>query len=276
MRLLMFLFGLGLLLVFPGLAAAGSPETSSWLDFREARIRLILKDGPVRPGEPLGAIEIRLAPGYKTYWRSVGDSGVPPTADFQGSEGLADLALAFPFPSSFDDGAGGKAWGYVDHVMLPILGTRAPGKARLAMKLDFAICGTMCIPLHGEIQLNAGKGSRDPQAMTDLARFVAMLPRPVDEPAQLLARSGTADSPVWTLSVAHPGGAVALSAFAEADGYIETKAIAPHEPGRVAIILAGQPSPGKGGRFGPVRLTFGTHAEPREIMLALDEMTVAP
>ncbi len=81
------------------------------------------------------------------------------------------------------------------------------------MKLDFAVCGTMCIPLPGEIQLSSGKGTRDPQAMTDLARFIAMLPRPVTEPARLLARSGTADSPVWTLSVAHPGGAVALSAF---------------------------------------------------------------
>ena len=41
-------------------------------------------------------IEIRLAPGWKTYWRYPGDSGVPPRFDFSGSRNVksVDRALA--------------------------------------------------------------------------------------------------------------------------------------------------------------------------------------
>lgn len=275
-RLLSFCFGLVLVLSLPALVHAAGGKVSPWLDFREARIRLVVPAAPVAP-DVIGAIEIRLAPDYKTYWRNVGDSGVPPLADFAASQGYAGLGLDFPFPKAFDDGAGGKAWGYVQQVMLPIRGTRAGGPARLAVRLDFAVCGTMCIPLQGELVLDSGSAQPlDPADLDRLAGFLRMVPVPAREPAVLVSRSGTAEMPVFTVSVAHPGEAGTLSAFAEAEGFLETKAIAAHAPGRVAITLAGQPAPGKGGKFGPVRLTFGTREVPREIMLNLDGGAVQP
>lgn len=276
MRLLSFCFGLVFLLTLPVLVHAAGGKASPWLDFREARVRLVVPASPPAPGV-IGAIEIRLAPDYKTYWRNVGDSGVPPQADFSASQGYAGLALDFPFPKAFDDGAGGKAWGYVSEVMLPIRGAVSGNPARLALKLDFAVCGTMCIPLHGELALDPAQAQPlEPADLDRLASFLRMVPVPATEPARLVSRGGTAETPVFTVSVAHPGDAGALSAFAEVEGFLETKAIAAEGPGRVAITLSGQPAPGKGGKFGPVRLTFGTREVPREITLNLDGGAVQP
>lgn len=275
-RLLGFCFGLVFLLALPVLVHAAGGKASPWLDFREARVRLVVPAKPPAPGV-VAAIEIRLAPDYKTYWRNVGDSGVPPQADFSVSQGYSGLALDFPFPKAFDDGAGGKAWGYVREVMLPIRGNLSGNPARLALKLDFAVCGTMCIPLHGELVLDAG--SAQPLEAADLDRmaaFLRMVPVPATEPAALLSKGGTAETPVFTVSVAHPGEPGAISAFAEADGFLETKSVTAHTPGRVAVTLAGQPAAGKGGKFGPVRLTFGTREVPREITLNLDAGPVQP
>lgn len=225
----------------------------------------------------VGAIEIRLAPGYKTYWRNVGDSGVPPQADFSASQGFAGLQLEFPFPKAFDDGAGGKAWGYVEEVMLPLRGEKQRAGGVLAIKLDFAVCGTMCIPLHGELTLDARSGQPlEPADAERLKQFIAAVPQVEPQPAEIVSRGGTAEAPVFTISVAHPAEASAITAFAEAAGFLETRSVAAHGPGRVLVTLAGQPAPGKGGRFGPVRLTYGTKAIPREITLNLDEGRNAP
>jgi DsbC/DsbD-like thiol-disulfide interchange protein len=275
-RLLTFCFGLVFLLLLPALVQASGGRVSPWLDFREARIRLILASQPPAEGV-VGAIEIQLAPGYKTYWRVVGDSGVPPNADFSGSTSYSGLALDFPFPKAFDDGAGGKAWGYTDHVMLPIRGQATGAGGKLAVKLDFAVCGTMCIPLNGELVLAPGLARPlAPEDAAVLSQFVKRVPVAASDPVRVLSRSGSAEAPVFTIRVAHPLDAPKLEAFAEADGFLETKSIAPHEPGHVAITLSGQPAPGRNGRFGPVRLTFGTPEVPREVMLNLDDGAAVP
>ena len=58
-------------------------------------------------------IEIRLDPGWKTYWRYPGDSGVPPTLDFAGSENVKSVTALWPAPQRFADGAGGHSIGYL-------------------------------------------------------------------------------------------------------------------------------------------------------------------
>ena len=68
------LCGIALLLATPARADAASP----WVDDLHSSLRLIA--GNEKPGaENLRAgIEIKLQPGWHTYWRYPGDSGVPP------------------------------------------------------------------------------------------------------------------------------------------------------------------------------------------------------
>ena len=54
-------------------------------------------------------IEIKLQPGWKTYWRYPGDSGVPPRFDFSGSENLKTAKVLYPAPHLFTDEAGNRS-----------------------------------------------------------------------------------------------------------------------------------------------------------------------
>src|SRR6516165_5175291 len=54
------------------------------------------------------AYEIRLAPGWRTYWRDPGDSGAPPMIDFSGSQNVKTVNVLWPAPQRFSDGAGGS------------------------------------------------------------------------------------------------------------------------------------------------------------------------
>src|ERR1700746_344681 len=60
----------------------------------------------------LGGIAMQLEPGWKTYWRSPGDSGVPPRFDFSKSDNVEAVTVLWPAPKKFDDGAGGRSLRY--------------------------------------------------------------------------------------------------------------------------------------------------------------------
>src|SRR6476619_4961766 len=53
-------------------------------------------------------IELKVAPGWHTYWRYPGDSGVPPRFDFSGSSNLASARVRFPAPQLIVDETGHK------------------------------------------------------------------------------------------------------------------------------------------------------------------------
>lgn len=258
-------------LVIPALAE--EIVASPWLDFREARVRLLAVVG--QADAPLkGAVEIRLAPGYKTYWRTAGDSGVPPVFDFSKSSGLGPADIRFPFPSVFDDGAGGKAWGYKHEVLFPLMFPRQAGAASIALKLDFAVCGTMCIPLSGEIMLDTAKGMHIPEAeAAAIEKAVSLVPQKLAgsaEPLPVIHRLSPLDPPQWTLRLADEGDASTFNAFPEANGFLEMTKAEPDSEGFIRITLSGQAAPGAGGKFGPVRLTYGRPGAAFERMIDLD------
>src|SRR5215831_13606185 len=83
-------------------AVARAADASPWDGDARAAMRLIA--GARQDGTAAGAgIEIRLAPGWKTYWRYPGDSGVPPRFDFAGSENLKSVEVLWPAPHRFSD-----------------------------------------------------------------------------------------------------------------------------------------------------------------------------
>jgi DsbC/DsbD-like thiol-disulfide interchange protein len=100
-------------------------------------------------------VEIKLDPGWKTYWRDPGDSGVPPTLDFSGSNNVKSVTLLWPAPELFSDGAGGNSIGYVDHVILPlhIAPADAAKPSSLQLKFGYAVCGNLCVPVEANLKL---------------------------------------------------------------------------------------------------------------------------
>src|SRR6187397_1512976 len=74
--------------------AAKAADASPWSDDIRSSIRLVA--GGTQGGALRAGIEIKLQPGWKTYWRYPGDSGVPPSFSFAGSENLASAEVLFP------------------------------------------------------------------------------------------------------------------------------------------------------------------------------------
>jgi len=123
-------------------------------------------------------IEIRLDPGWLTYWRDPGDSGAPPTFDFAGSENVKSVNVLWPAPERFPDGAGGNSIGYRDHVILPlhVVPIEAAKQAVLRLKLEYDVCLNICIPVESNLVLNLhGDGAED----AAIERAEVRVPRPV-------------------------------------------------------------------------------------------------
>jgi DsbC/DsbD-like thiol-disulfide interchange protein len=49
-------------------------------------------------GLHMAALQLDMAPGWKTYWRQPGDSGIPPRFDFSQTEGLQAVEVFYPTP----------------------------------------------------------------------------------------------------------------------------------------------------------------------------------
>jgi DsbC/DsbD-like thiol-disulfide interchange protein len=183
--------GLGLA-AFLVAAHAHAADGSAWDGDARSAVRLIaggsksVGDAPLRAG-----IEIRLAPGWKTYWRYPGDSGVPPRFDFAGSTNVQEATVRWPTPHRFADG-GGQSIGYAGNVVLPVQ-VQAKDSTKpvtLRLKIEYAICEKLCVPAEAsvELPLAAGENSSSNEA---LAAAEARVPKPasVGENASLAVRS---------------------------------------------------------------------------------------
>jgi DsbC/DsbD-like thiol-disulfide interchange protein len=148
-----------------GLSPAWAQDTSAWQREAHAATRLIAGALVKTPGTAFirAGIEIRLDPGWKTYWRYPGDTGVPPTFDFAGSQNIKSTTVQWPAPERFSDGAGGHSIGYVGDIILPLKVTPANDaqSATLHAKLNYAICGTLCVPAKATLELPLTGNSAD-------------------------------------------------------------------------------------------------------------------
>src|SRR5580698_1971043 len=153
------------LVSLPGISARAQDATA-WQRDAHAQARLIAGTVVKAPNASFvrAGIELRLDPGWKTYWRYPGDTGVPPTFDFSGSDNVKSATVLWPAPERFSDGAGGTSIGYVDHVILPlqVAPIDAAKQPRLHLKLGYAICGNLCVPAEANLQLALnGDGAED-------------------------------------------------------------------------------------------------------------------
>jgi DsbC/DsbD-like thiol-disulfide interchange protein len=145
-------------LTMPFNAPAGAADASAWSPDSKSQARLIAGDN--KSGERLRAgIELKLQPGWHTYWRYPGDSGVPPRFDFAGSDNLKTVKVLFPAPHLFTDETGNSI-GYTGDVIFPVRVTpRDPGKpVTLRLKIDYAVCEKLCIPAEGKAELTLARG----------------------------------------------------------------------------------------------------------------------
>lgn len=135
-------------LLVTGIAATLCPSASpAGEDWGSVATLEVLDGGSLEGGGYLGALHLRLEPGWKTYWRSPGDAGIPPRFDWRGSQNVADLRITWPTPAVFET-SGMRTIGYHDELVLPVeITPRQPGAPiRLKGRMELGLCKDVCIP----------------------------------------------------------------------------------------------------------------------------------
>jgi DsbC/DsbD-like thiol-disulfide interchange protein len=96
----------------------------------------------------IAAVEITLEPGWVTYWRSPGTSGIPPEFVFSGSPAIVSITPLWPTPTVFGE-PGFLSIGYYDSVVVPMVVRLSDPTAKVALSGDMTIgvCEEICIPV---------------------------------------------------------------------------------------------------------------------------------
>lgn len=206
-------------------AAAAFPAAAQTLSGAEAAVTGVrLIDGwRQADGSRLAAIEIRLAPGWHTYWRVPGSAGMAPGFDWSGSTNLASVAYEWPRPRVLER-LGMRTIVYDGGVVLPV--RLEPADAEKPMELDlelaFGVCADICVPAEARVDVRLY-----PDAPAEgRGRIEAALGQRAQSPGE--------------------AGVAAVSCALEPGdgGYVLTARVtfadAP-PPGQVAVLEAGQP-----------------------------------
>jgi DsbC/DsbD-like thiol-disulfide interchange protein len=167
---------------------AQAQDASPWQEDAHSAARLLAgsRSGAVL----LGGIALQLKPGWHTYWRTPGDSGVPPRFDFSKSDNVEAVTVLWPSPTKFDDGAGGISLGYHDQIVLPlrIVAKNAEKPVTLRADVNYAVCEKLCIPVQANLELSFNSVA----STEDSALFAALdtVPKPanVGDPNPLTIR----------------------------------------------------------------------------------------
>lgn len=260
--------------------AAQAADVSHWDGDARSAVRLVAGSPPAAGAALRAGVEIKLKPGWHTYWRYPGDAGVPPRFDFGGSQNVKRALVLWPAPQRILQ-EGGSTIGYLGDVIFPLYveALDAAKTALLRLKLDYAICEQLCVPAEAKVELALGKELIKGRASRDaaLVSAEARVPRKValGEGSTLAIRSlwrePAAGRPRVLVDVA--GGAVdlfvegptaqwALPLPAKVDG-------APAGLQRFAFELDGLP-PGASDRGALLTLTATVPGDAIEVATRLD------
>jgi thiol:disulfide interchange protein DsbD len=169
---------------------------------RHVTVSLVSEDDAVQPGKPLTVgIRLQMQPGWHTYWRNPGDSGLPTRARWTLPAGFEAGEIRWPRPMRFKFGPV-QSFGYEMEVVLPVE-IKVPASAaglevRLAVHVDWLECQEACLP--GKADLS-------------LALPVRATARPGPQAALVAAARALlpATDSAWRFSAAPSGDAVVLT-----------------------------------------------------------------
>lgn len=236
--------GAGLGQIMPAAAQTGflhgqqQSYQSGWVQLNNARARLVTGsqalNARIQPSptgaQRLAGLQIKLDPNWKTYWRSPGDSGVPPQFDWSGSQNVKKVDVLWPAPARYVEKYA-TTIGYKDEVVLPlIVHVKDPAKpAELKLKLFLGICEDICVPVNTALKHSVpapGAAANPEHKDSLLAHFLRLVPQKVKagpkagltQPlgVKSVTLSGGADAPRLLVVAIFPKGAKRRELYAEA------------------------------------------------------------
>src|ERR1700692_1100489 len=167
---------------------AHAQDASPWQRDGHSAVRLLAgsRSGAVL----LGGVAFELQPGWKTYWRTPGDSGVPPRFDFSKSENVEAVTVLWPAPTKFDDGAGGHSLGYHNQIVLPlrIVAKNSDKPVTLRADINYAVCEKICIPVDANAELAFASVASTEDGALSAALDTVPKPASIGDPNSLTIR----------------------------------------------------------------------------------------
>ncbi|MCW5625245.1 MAG: hypothetical protein KIT73_11070 [Burkholderiales bacterium] len=115
----------------------------------------------------LAAVRIAHAPGWHTYWRNPGDSGLPTRIAWTLPDGWSAGPILWPVPQRIPVGPLTN-YGYEGETLLltelQVPSQASPGPVTLSAKIDWLICKEICLPGGATVTLDLtiGSGTRSP------------------------------------------------------------------------------------------------------------------
>lgn len=146
----MFLF----LLAFPALAA----ETA-WQDNDRVAVRIISATQNVAEDTLTLGLDVQLKGNWHSYWRSPGQSGLPPQIDWQGSQNVQSIDILYPWPERKTI-LGIENFLYEKAVVYPLMlqVNNSAEPVQLHLKLALLTCAEICVPNDFVFQLTLPAG----------------------------------------------------------------------------------------------------------------------
>ena len=139
--------------------AAPAPAAGATLLPDPVTSRLVPEAGSVVPGGTLWVdLHLDIAPGWHTYWRNPGDSGLPTEIAWKLPAGFSAGEVAWPAPERFVLGTIGN-YGYSGSadLLVPIAAPadlEPGGVAHLAADASWLVCSDICIPGEAKLTLD--------------------------------------------------------------------------------------------------------------------------
>lgn len=158
--------------------------TSSWSMGNEAQVRLISSYPPsssTHEAKLLAGVHFKLAQGWRIYWRTPGDAGMPPVFNWQGSINVDTKALniKWPAPQRMTEPSGLQDFIYQNEVIFPVESPpHDQGKeTHLNLTVNYAVCKDVCIPLNATLSLIIPPDHIDPEALQLIETFQQRIPK---------------------------------------------------------------------------------------------------
>ncbi len=159
---------LGLLVPLAARAKPESPKT---------RVDLISESRTVTPGRSwYVGLRVRMAPGWHTYWKNPGDSGLPVRIAWELPPGFSAGPIEWPAPDRFAE-SDLMTYGYHDEVVFPVQisspATIEGDSVRISGTVDWLECKDVCVAGTSLVALALGVSRKPSSAGPDAGAMTA-------------------------------------------------------------------------------------------------------
>lgn len=203
-----FIAGIFGIAAFGGMIAGpAAAAMTAWAESEGGRVRLVALP-PDSEGKISAALQIEPAPGWITYWREPGDSGIPPQVSITPDSNVTLVGVAYPVPKHIEAGSL-RDFGYDGPVTFPLDLALTAGDAepRFNAQVFIGLCKNICIPFQADFSLTLPKAAQSAaQEAVILETARASLPEAPGADFTVTGSSLAADHKTLHLSLTLPEG----------------------------------------------------------------------